>query len=94
MGSQMKKSGANLFRVLAFSSSKMCVRTDHEIEGNVMEYFKPGGQMRMTQPVSLLNNNIILIFSPGLKYSITFPFIAHMPLIDIQILAVCRTFVP
>ena len=27
-------------------------------------------------------------------YSITFTLIAHMPLIDIQILAVCRMFVP
>ena len=26
--------------------------------------------------------HIILIYSPGLKYSITFPLIAHMPLID------------
>ena len=30
----------------------------------------------------------------GLKYSITFAIITHMPFIDIQILAVCRMFVP
>ena len=33
-------------------------------------------------------------FSSGLKYYITFHFIARMPLIDIPILAVCRIFVP
>ena len=42
----------------------------------------------------IAEQHIILIYSPGLKYSITFPLIAHMPLIDILILAVCRMFVP
>ena len=42
--------------------------------------------------VSNVLRYIILIYSPGLKYSITFPLIAHMPLIDILILAICRMF--
>ena len=41
----------------------------------------------------LMNNNKSLsVCSPCLKYYITFPFIAHMPLIDIPMLAVCRIF--
>ena len=43
-------------------------------------------------PVSFTEKYIILIYLPGLKYSITFLFIAHMSHIDIPILAVCRVF--
>ena len=40
-------------------------------------------------------HEVLLYFCTFLtKYSITFPINAHMPLIDIQILAVCRMFVP
>ena len=41
----------------------------------------------------LLVRMIILIYSPGLTYTITFYFIVHMLHIDIQILAVSRMFV-
>ena len=64
---------------------------------NVMEYFKPDEQMRtmffcffsvMTQAYSEKKRKFRVLL-PGVE-----PFIAHMPLIDIPILAVRRMFVP
>ena len=44
---------------------------------------------------SVIENDVLFSNdTPGLKYSITFPLIAHMPLIDILILAVCLSHEP